>query len=238
MKNSAAELVGKVAWPDVATQLHSKGYARVPGFLSPAECESLIALYENPSAYRKTVVMEHKGYGLGEYKYFDYPLPDLVQDLREAVYSELAPVANIWMERLRMDSSFPGSLAQLRAQCHARGQLKPTPLLLKYGPGWFNALHQDLYGDVFFPLQMAVILSRPGIDYSGGEFVLTQQAARSQGRALVLNPDRGEMIIFTTNCRPEQGARGFRRLNVKHGVSEVHSGSRYTLGIIFHDAQS
>lgn len=237
MKNSAANRVAKVAWPDVATQLHEKGYATVPGFLSEAECQSLIAQYENPAAYRKTVVMERQGYGLGEYKYFDYPLPALVQGLREAIYPQLVPIANTWMERLRTDKSFPGNLHDLQAQCHAQGQLKPTPLLLKYGQGGFNALHQDLYGEVFFPVQVAVVLSRPGVDFTGGEFVLTQQAARSQGTAMVLNPDMGEMVIFTTNSRPEPGARGFRRVSVKHGVSEVHRGSRYTLGIIFHDAK-
>lgn len=238
MKNNAPGSIGKVPWQNVARQLNDRGYAAVPGFLSEADCQSLIGLYDNPTAYRKTVVMERHRYGLGEYKYFDYPLPSLVQSLREAIYPQLVPIANAWMEQLGMDKSYPRHLRDLQAECHAHGQLKPTPLLLKYGPGGFNALHQDLYGEIFFPLQVAVILSKSGTDYTGGEFVLTQQAPRAQGRAMVLNPAMGEMIIFTTNNRPVKGARGFHRMNVKHGVSEVHSGSRYTLGVIFHDAES
>jgi hypothetical protein len=238
MKNSVVGLVNKVDWQDVAGQMHGRGYAAVPGFLSEAECQSLTELYDKPVAYRKTVVMERHRYGMGEYKYFDYPLPRLVQGLREAIYPQLVPIANTWMEQLKLETSFPGKFSELQAQCHAQGQLKPTPLLLKYGPGGFNALHQDLYGEVFFPLQIAVILNKTGVDYTGGEFVLMQQAPRAQGRAMVLNPDRGEMIIFTTNNRPVKGARGFHRVNVKHGVSEIHSGIRHTLGIIFHDAES
>ena len=238
MKNSAVGLIGNVAWQDVTAQLNDKGYACVPGFLSAAECKSLTELYDKPIAYRKTVVMERHGYGLGEYKYFDYPLPALVQGLREAIYPQLVPVANTWMEQLSIGKRFPGKLSDLQAECHAHGQLKPTPLLLKYGQGGFNTMHQDMYGEIFFPLQAAVILNRPGIDYTGGEFVLSQQASRAQGRVMVLNPGIGEMIIFTTNSRPAKGARGFHRVNVKHGVSEVHTGIRHTLGIIFHDAES
>ena len=238
MENSFEELIGRVIWQDVASQLHHRGYATVPGFLSEVECRSLIELYDNPSAYRKTVVMERHRYGLGEYKYFDYPLPRLVQGLREAIYPHLVPIANTWMEQLAMEKTFPDTLSELQHECHAQGQLKPTPLLLKYTVGGFNTLHQDLYGEIFFPLQAAVILNKPGIDYTGGEFVLTQQAPRAQGRAIVLNPDMGEMIIFTTNNRPVMGARAYRRVNMKHGVSEVHSGIRHTLGIIFHDAES
>lgn len=242
MKNSvadgAAERVAEVDWQAVTDQMNERGYAIVPRFLRGSQCEDLIALYDRPTGYRKTVVMERYRYGLGEYKYFDYPLPGMVQELRETLYPRLVPIANGWMEQQGIEKTFPDTLQALQAECHASNQLKPTPLLLKYGKGGFNTLHQDLYGAVFFPLQAAVILNQPGIDFTGGEFVLTQQAARAQGRAMVLNPDIGDMIIFTTNNRPVRGARGFHRVNMKHGVSEVHSGTRHTLGVIFHDAES
>jgi hypothetical protein len=238
MKNGVVESVAEVDWQAVSDQMNERGYATVSGFLSAIQCENLTSLYGQPTGYRKTVVMERYRYGLGEYKYFDYPLPGIVQALREALYPRLVPIANGWMEQLGIEKTFPNTLQALQAECHANNQLKPTPLLLKYGKGGFNTLHQDLYGAVYFPLQAAVILNQSGVDFTGGEFVLTQQAVRAQGRAMVLNPDLGDLIIFTTNNRPVRGARGFHRANMKHGVSEVHSGTRHTLGVIFHDAES
>ncbi len=180
--------------------------------------------------------MERYRFGLGEYKYFDYPLPPDIQALREHLYPKLVPIANAWMKDLNMTTFFPGSLEALLRQCLAQGQNKPTPLLLKYGEGGFNTLHQDLYGDVYFPLQVVFFLNRPDIDYRGGEFVLTQNTPRAQAKAIVLRPIIGDMLIFTSNFRPVQGSRGFYRARMKHGVSEVHNGERHTLGIIFHDA--
>jgi hypothetical protein len=195
-------------------------------------------MYDQSDGYRKTVVMERYRFGLGTYKYWDNPLPDLVGQLRESLYPHLAPIANQWMALQNDDMRFPSTLAGLSAACQAAGQDKPTPLILKYGPGGYNTLHQDLYGDVFFPLQAACFLSAPDEDYTGGEFVLTEQVPRAQSKAIVLTPKRGDMVLFTTNFRPIKGSRGYYRAKMRHGVSEVHSGQRYTLGIIFHDAKS
>jgi uncharacterized protein len=225
-------------WKNITAEMHNKGYAVVPRFLSARQCRALIDLYDRPDGYRKKVVMERYRFGRGEYKYWDYPLPDMVQHLRENLYPCLAPIANVWMQALRIDKQFPVTLRELQTQCHAAGQLKPTSLILKYGKGGFNTLHQDLYGEVYFPIQTACFLSQPGQDYEGGEFVLTQQTPRAQSKAIVLKPQQGDMIIFTTKFRPAKGARGYYRVNTKHGVSEVHSGERYTLGVIFHDAVS
>lgn len=225
-------------WQQISVAMHEKGYAVVPSFLSAEQCHALIDLYDLPDRYRKKVVMERYRFGLGEYKYWDYPLPDMVQHLRENFYPRLAPIANSWMQSLRIDTQFPATLHELQTQCHDAGQMKPTPLILKYGEGGFNTLHQDLYGDVYFPIQIACFLSQPGRDYEGGEFVLTQQTPRAQSKAIVLTPQQGDMIVFTTNFRPVKGARGYFRVNMKHGVSEVHNGERYTMGIIFHDAMS
>ncbi len=182
--------------------------------------------------------MERHRFGLGEYKYFDHPLPPIVQVVREEVYPYLAPIANDWMRSLRIDQRFPATFIEFRELCHANGQQKPTPLILKYGIGGFNTLHQDLYGDVYFPMQLAFFLNEPDEDYTGGEFVLTQQMPRAQSKAVVLKPSKGDMIIFTTNFRPVRGSQGFYRANMRHGVSEVLSGERHTLGVIFHDATS
>jgi len=225
-------------WKSIAAAMHNKGYVIVPRFLSVQQCRALIDLYDCHDGYRKKVVMERYRFGRGEYKYWDYPLPDLVQHLRENLYPYIAPIANFWMQALRIDKQFPFTLRDLQAQCHAAGQLKPTSLILKYGSGGFNTLHQDLYGHVYFPIQTACFLSQPGQDYEGGEFVLTQQTPRAQSKAIVLKPQQGDMIIFTTNFRPVKGARGYCRANMKHGVSEVHGGERYTMGVIFHDAVS
>jgi hypothetical protein len=225
-------------WTAIKDDLNTHGYAILPGVISPGQCEDLIRNYENPEMYRKTVVMERYRFGLGEYKYFNYPLPPLIQSIREAVYTRLAPIANLWMNVLNIDRIFPESLEELHIKCRENSQNKPTPLILKYGKGGFNTMHQDLYGDLFFPIQGVLFLTEPGEDFTGGEFVLMQQIPRAQSKAIVLKPKKGDMLMFTTNFRPEKGSRGYYRVNMKHGVSEVHSGQRYTLGIIFHDALS
>lgn len=230
--------IQQINWSQVSNDLHNKGYAQIPAFFPLSYCQQLIESYNNANGYRKTVVMERYRFGLGEYKYYDYPLPDNIQALREYIYPYLAPVANHWMKLLNMDKRFPLNFEALNAECHANDQLKPTALILKYGKGGFNTLHQDLYGDVYFPLQAAIFLNKPDTDYSGGEFVLTQQIPRAQSKAIVLKPQQGSMIIFTTNFRPMKGTRGFYRATMRHGVSEVTSGDRHTLGIIFHDAVS
>lgn len=230
--------ITNVDWQDVADNMHEKGYAIIPGILSDAQCKSLINIYHSPDGYRKTVVMERYRFGLGEYKYFDYPLPDIIQTLRENIYSKLFPIANSWMRILNIVTRFPGTLEELHAQCRTHNQLKPTPLILKYGKGGFNTLHQDLYGDVYFPLQIVFFLMEPDMDFTGGEFVLTQQTPRAQSMAIVLKPRKSDMLIVTTNFRPVKGSKGYYRINMKHSVSEVHSGQRYTMGVIFHDAVS
>lgn len=228
--------INNTDWQAVANSMNTKGYALLPGFLSLAQCQHLISRFDNSDEYRKTVQMERYRYGMGLYKYWDYPLPDLVQLLRERLYPKLAPIANQWMKDLQMDIHFPSNYKSLQVACHESGQLKPTPLILQYTAGGYNTLHQDLYGDVYFPIQAACFLSQPEEDYSGGEFVLTEQVPRAQSKALVLQPRRGDMLIFATNFRPVKGSRGYYRATIRHGVSEIHSGWRYTLGIIFHDA--
>ncbi|MCF0063042.1 2OG-Fe(II) oxygenase [Dyadobacter chenwenxiniae] len=223
-------------WLHITDDLHSKGYGLVPQVLSPAECDELIASYEEPAHYRKTIVMERYRFGLGEYKYFQYPLPNIIQHLRESFYAKLAPVANKWMQVLNITQRYPSDFQDFQSQCHARQQTKPTVLILKYGEGGHNTLHQDLYGDVFFPIQLVIFLSDPENDYLGGEFVLTQQTPRAQSKAIVLKPKKGDILLFTTNFKPVKGTKGHYRVNMKHGISEVTSGNRFTLGIIFHDA--
>jgi len=235
---SLIDRIETVDWDAVASHMHEKGYALLPKMLNTEQCAAMIEVYDTPQGYRKTVVMERYRFGLGEYKHFDYPLPDLILTLREAIYPRLAPIANLWMKALKIDLQFPDILQELLDQCHSNNQLKPTPLILKYGKGGFNTLHQDLYGDIYFPLQTVFFLNEPDKDYEGGEFVLTQQTPRAQSKAIVLKPRRGDMLIFTTNFRPIKGARGSYRAKMKHGVSEVHRGERHTLGIIFHDATS
>ena len=228
--------IGQADWHNITASLHEKGYGLAPQILTEEECRQLIAQYEDASLYRKTIIMEHHKYGRGEYKYFQYPLPGIIQNLREAIYPQLAPVANNWMDVLNIEKQFPTGLDRLLEHCHANGQNRPTPLILKYARWGYNALHQDLYGDIYFPMQAVLFLSRPGEDYTGGEFVLIEQTPRAQSRAIVLNPGQGDMLLFTTNFRPAKGAKGYHRVNMKHGVSELTEGSRYTLGIIFHDA--
>jgi len=237
MKNIEAKL-SAVNWQVVTEDMNEKGYSILPGVLSARQCEELINDYDNANAYRKTVVMERYRFGLGEYKYFNYPLPGLIQTIRETVYPKLAPIANSWMKVLNIDKQIPVTFSQLQALCHNNNQTKPTVLILKYGKGGYNTLHQDLYGDIFFPIQLVLFLNEPGDDYTGGEFVLTQQTPRAQSKAIVLKPRKGDMLLFTTNFRPVKGSKGYYRVNMKHGVSEVQEGERHTLGIIFHDALS
>lgn len=232
------ESINKVDWPAIAESMHTKGYALLPALLNKEDCERLIADYTDDTLYRKTITMERYRFGLGEYKYFQYPLPPLIQAIREQVYPKLAPIANTWMEVLKIDRPFPPTLAALHELCATYQQVKPTVLILKYGKGGHNTLHQDLYGDVFFPMQLVLFLNEPGRDYKGGEFVLTEQVPRAQSKAIVLQPKQGDMLLFTTNFRPVRGSKGYYRVNMKHGVSEVSEGTRHTLGIIFHDALS
>ncbi len=230
--------IASLNWEAITEAMHQNGYAVVPGLLSDSQCDELKTGYNDAGAYRKTVVMERYRFGLGEYRYFTYPLPDTIQIIRESVYPRLAPIANAWMKVLNIETRFPDKFEELQALCHSNNQIKPTPLILKYGPGGFNTLHQDLYGDVYFPIQTVMFLNEPDADYTGGEFVLVQQTPRAQSKAIVLKPKKGDMVIFTTNFRPVKGSKGYYRVNMKHGVSELHSGERYTLGIIFHDALS
>jgi hypothetical protein len=226
--------IASADWASITNEMHEKGFAQINGLVSSQECDELKINYNAANAYRKTVVMERYRFGLGEYRYFTYPLPDAVQTMREKIYPYVAPVANQWMEVLGVNTQFP----ELTKRCHDHGQHKATPLILRYGKGGHNTLHQDLYGDVYFPMQAVLFLSDPQADYDGGEFVLVQQTPRAQSKAIVLRPGKGDLLIFTTNFRPVKGTRGYYRVNMKHGVSEVHRGERYTLGIIFHDATS
>jgi len=233
------EIIQKIAdadWQGVTEAMHRNGYAIVPKLLSDEQCEGLKADYDNPDLYRKTVVMARHRFGLGEYKYFNYPLPDVIQTLRTSIYPHLAPIANAWFGALNIDARFPLEHAAFLQQCHGNGQQKATVLILKYGPEGFNTLHQDLYGDMYFPIQIVLMLNEPDIDFTGGEFALIRQVPRAQSNVVVLKPQKGDALIFTTNFKPEKGARGYYRVSMKHGVSEVRSGERYTLGIIFHDA--
>ncbi len=224
--------------PDtLARSLDETGYAVVPRLLSARECATLIRAYDAGAGFRKRIVMQNHGYGQGEYQYFDYPLPARVAELRAALYPPLAAVANGWNARLGVADRFPENHADYLATCHEAGQTRPTPLLLRYGPGDHNRLHQDLYGDLVFPLQATVLLSRPGDDFSGGEFVLTEQRPRQQSRAEVVPLSRGDAVIFPVRERPVEGRRGPYRAVMRHGVSRLRSGARTTLGLIFHDAR-
>jgi hypothetical protein len=225
-----------VDWLRVEADLDADGAAVIEKLLTPEGCRELIGLYAEDDRFRSRVVMARHGFGRGEYKYFDHPLPRSVADLRQALYPPLARIANRWNEALRLDARYPSTHAEYLDRCHAAGQCKPTPLLLSYGEGDYNCLHQDLYGEHVFPLQLTVLLSQPGKDFEGGEFVLTEQRPRMQSRVEVVPLRQGDAVIFPVHHRPVQGARGVYRVNLRHGVSRVHSGKRHTLGIIFHDA--
>jgi hypothetical protein len=233
-----SEKISSIDWQRVTEEVNEKGYALVLQFLPNQYCEELIGEYDNSDLYRKTITMERHGFGLGEYKYFKYPLPDLIQTVRREIYPKLTPVANTWMRVLNIRRQLPDQFDEFQRLCHDNNQTKPTVLILKYGKGGHNALHQDLYGNIFFPFQLVLFLNEPDDDYTGGEFVLTQHTPRAQSKAIVLRPSKGDMLILTTNFRPVKGSKGYYRVQMKHGISEVHDGDRHTLGIIFHDALS
>lgn len=223
-------------WTAIAADLDRQGWAILPSLVDPAACDATSALYDGGTGFRSHVVMARHGFGRGEYRYFSYPLPPLVAELRETLYPHLVPIANRWHERMGFGTRFPYDHADLVARCQADGQARPTPLLLRYGPGDYNCLHQDLYGAHVFPLQVAVLLSAPGEEFEGGEFVLTEQRPRMQSRASVLPLAKGDAVVFAVNDRPVSGTRGDYRVKMRHGVSALRSGRRHTLGIIFHDA--
>jgi hypothetical protein len=223
-------------WEKITEDINEMGYACAPKVLTGEESNELISQYNNEALYRKTINMERYRFGMGEYKYYQYPLPGHIQQLRENIYPKLAPIANNWMKALNIDRHFPESLAKMLELCHEQNQVRPTPLILQYGKGGYNTLHQDLYGEVYFPMQVVLFLNEPDEDYQGGEFVMIEQRPRAQSKAIVLKPRKGDMLIFTTNFRPVKGSKGYYRVNMKHGISELTEGRRYTIGIIFHDA--
>jgi uncharacterized protein len=238
--SAACALAADVAaldWADIAAQVDAHGCATTGPLLPPAHCDGLAATYASEAPFRSRIVMARHGFGRGEYKYFAYPLPDLVAELRAALYAPLADIANRWNTAMGIDLAYPRDHASYLARCRRAGQTKPTPLLLQYGAGDYNCLHQDLYGEHVFPLQVAFLLSRPGEDFTGGEFVLTEQRPRMQSRAEIVPLVQGEGVIFPVHHRPVQGTRGIYRVNMRHGVSRLRSGHRHTLGIIFHDAK-
>ena len=228
--------VSALDWQQIGKQLDEQGSALLQGVLSPEECGALAALYPEESIFRSRVVMGRHGFGRGEYKYFHYPLPPLISGLRAALYPRLAPIANRWNEAMGIEVRYPEKHADFLQRCHAAGQLRPTPLLLQYGTGDYNCLHQDLYGEHVFPIQVAILLSEPQRDFTGGEFVLTEQRPRMQSRPEVVPLHQGDAVAFAVHHRPVQGARGTYRVNLRHGVSRLRSGQRHTVGIIFHDA--
>ncbi len=229
--------IERLDWAAIRASLDDRGYATTPALLTPTECRDLIALYDRREVFRSRVVMERFGYGLGEYKYFAAPLPPLVSAMRTAFYAHLAPIASDWMRALRLGEGFPAALDDFLEICRHAGQIKPTPLMLRYDAGGYNCMHQDLYGEVFFPLQITFVLSRRDTDFDGGEFLVTEQRPRAQSRGEAITLERGEAIIFATRWRPLRGARGHYRVNVRHGVSRLKAGRRFSLGIIFHNAK-
>jgi hypothetical protein len=235
-QQSVTDRVGVIDWQEVSQALDAQGSALVQRLLSSAECASLAALYSDEKIFRSRVVMARHGFGRGEYKYFSYPLPQLVAELRTAVYPHLVPVANRWNRTMGIAVQYPHKHAHFIERCHQAGQIKPTPLMLNYETDDYNCLHQDLYGEHVFPLQLAVLLSEPQKDFTGGEFVMTEQRPRMQSRPTVVALRQGDGVIFAVHHRPVQGTRGTYRVNLRHGVSRIRSGHRQTLGVIFHDA--
>jgi uncharacterized protein len=231
-----AKRLQELDWKAIEQALWNMGYAKTPAVLTADECEELISLYADQTRFRRRIDMERHRFGVGEYQYFAEPLPALVQGLRLSTYPPLATIANGWMEALRQPQRYPPDLPSFLARCQEHGQTKPTPLLLRYEIGGYNCLHQDLYGEIAFPLQLTCFLSRREIDYSGGEFLLVEQRPRAQSRGEAIATEQGEIIIFATRDRPAAGARGYHRLQMRHGVSRIRSGQRYALGIIFHNA--
>ena len=236
VNTSIADRLARLDWAGIGASLDEWGFALTPTLLTPPECAELRALYADPAGFRSRVDMAHYRFGVGEYKYFSEPLPPIVQEMRESAYPPLAVIANRWEAALKTRVRHSADLAGLLTLCARRGQKKPTPLLLRYGAGGYNCLHQDIYGDVVFPIQLTVLLSEPGKDFEGGEFLLVEQRPRAQSRGSVVRLEQGETVIFTTRYRPAAGARGHHRVTMRHGVSRVLSGERYTLGVIFHNA--
>ncbi|WDZ79169.1 2OG-Fe(II) oxygenase (plasmid) [Ensifer adhaerens] len=229
--------IGAYDWKALTGELDGFGCAVLPQLLTPEECTGVASLYADERHFRSHIIMARHGFGKGEYRYFRYPLPDLIAGIRTALYPHLAGVANAWNERMGLDQRFPGEHAAFLKQCHEAGQTRPTPLLLQYVPGDFNCLHQDLYGDIAFPIQVAILLSEPGRDFTGGEFALTEQRPRMQSRVEVVPLRQGDAVAFAVHNRPVQGTKGNYRVNLRHGVSRIRSGMRHTVGIIFHDAR-
>ena len=232
-----ADCVASVDWAGTSRDLDRYGCAVLPGLLGARECRTVAGLYPNDSMFRSRVVMARHGFGRGEYKYFDYPLPELIAALRTALYPRLVPTANRWNEEMSIAVRYPEDHSEFIDRCHRAGQTRPTPLLLQYQTDDYNCLHQDVYGEHVFPLQVAILLSQPGRDFTGGEFVMTEQRPRMQSRVEVVPLTQGDAVVFTVRQRPVQGGRGIYRVNLRHGVSRIRSGLRHTLGIIFHDAQ-
>lgn len=231
-----SERLDAIDWTDVAGSLSERPYALLGALLSAEECDAIARGWNDEPAFRSRVDMERHRFGVGAYKYYRYPLPPVVEEIRQAVYPRLAGIANRWMDELGMRDRYPETLAQLVARCNDAGQTRPTPLLLRYEAGGYNALHQDLYGPIAFPLQIAIFLNQPSRDYDGGAFLLVEQRPRAQSIGEALVPNQGEAVVFTTRYRPVRSTRGFARANVRHGVSRLERGTRHTLGIIFHDA--
>jgi uncharacterized protein len=231
-----AERVASLDWPRISVDLNQYGCATTGVIVTPSECEELTRGYDDGALFRSQVIMARHGFGRGEYKYYAYPLPDPIAALRTSLYPHFASIANDWESALGKEAGYPAEHSDFLDRCHRAGQRKPTPLLLKYGEGDFNCLHQDLYGELAFPLQVAFLLSQPGEDFTGGEFVLTEQRPRMQSRAEVVPLKRGEGVVFAVNQRPVKGTRGIYRVAMRHGVSRLRSGQRFTLGVIFHDA--
>jgi hypothetical protein len=236
MSQTIADRIAAFDWPALQTALDENGFAVTSPLLSPAECRALTGLYDDEALFRSKVIMQRHAFGRGEYQYWRYQLPAPVQELRENLYPHLAPVARQWAERLALEADYPNSLKAYLARCHAAGQKRPTPLILKYGAGDYNCLHQDLYGEHVFPLQATVLLSDAQKDFTGGEFMLVEQRPRQQSKGEVVPLQQGQAVIFAVNHRPIKGTRGYYRGNLRHGVSRVRTGNRFTLGIIFHDA--
>lgn len=228
--------ITQIDWEKIYELISRKGYAILPNMFTKEECEQFINAYQNEALYRNAISMERYRFGKGEYKYFQYPLPTLLQHVRETFYASLVPLANAWMDQLSSAICYPDKHEQLLAVCYQQKQIRPTSLVLHYTQGGFNTLHQDLYGDVYFPFQVVFLLSQQGIDFEGGELVLTEHVPRAQQKVEVINFHQGDAAIITTNFRPVKGVRGFYKAKIKHGVSEVRNGERYALGVIFHDA--
>lgn len=229
--------VESIDWAEAEAQLDAHGFAMLSEMLSASECEAIAALYDDDTRFRSKVTMSRHGFGRGEYKYYAYPLPETIADLRRSLYPRLAPIADRWNDAMGIEVRYPATHEAFIERCHAAGQTRPTPLLLKYGADDYNCLHQDLYGEHVFPFQVVFLLSEPGVDFTGGEFVLTEQRPRMQSRAEIVPLGRGDAAIFAVSHRPVAGSHGYYRVNLRHGVSRVRSGHRHTTGVIFHDAQ-